>query len=87
MARAALEAEFLLAAHSPEFAVFALPDQARAVAENPVGETRCQRLAKLFSVSPQGAAQSVGQGSAGSTGHQEQQQCRGVAEGGAEALE
>ena len=82
MARAAaLEAEFLLAARSPEFAVFALPDQARAVAENPEGETRCQRLAKLFSASPQGVVQSVGQGSAGSTGHRHQH----VADGGAEA--
>ena len=55
-ARAALEAEFpnFLVLHS--FAVFALSDQARAVAEIPVDETHCQRLAKLFSVSPQDLA-------------------------------
>ena len=51
-AKAALEAEFpnFLVLHS--FAVFALSDQARAVAAIPVDETHCQRLAKLFSVSP-----------------------------------
>ena len=53
MAKAAVEAEFPDFLVINSFAVFELSDQAQAVAETPVDETHCQRLAKLFSVSPQ----------------------------------
>jgi hypothetical protein len=53
MAQAAVEAEFPDFLVINSFAVFELSDQAQAVAETPVDETHCQRLAKLFSVSPQ----------------------------------
>lgn len=50
MAKATVQAEFpdFLAINS--FSVFALSDDNRAVAESPVDETHCQRLAQLFSV-------------------------------------
>ena len=53
MAKAALQAEFPDFLVLNSFAIFALSDQAQAVAETPVDETHCQRLAMVFSVSPQ----------------------------------
>ena len=56
LAKTVVDAEFpdFLALNA--FAVFALSDEERAVVEGPVNETHCQRLAKLFSVDPQGLA-------------------------------
>ena len=53
MAKAVVEAEFpdFLAVNA--FAVFALADEERAVAQTGVNPTHCQRLAQLFSVDPQ----------------------------------
>jgi len=53
MAQAVVEAEFpdFLAVNA--FAVFALADEERAVAETGVNPAHCQRLAQLFAVDPQ----------------------------------
>jgi hypothetical protein len=53
MAKAAVEAEFpdFLAVNA--FAVFALADEERPVAQTGVNPAHCQRLAQLFSVDPQ----------------------------------
>ena len=56
MAKAALEAEFPDFLVLNSFAVFALSEQARAVAEAPVDQTHCQRLAKVFMVSAEDLA-------------------------------
>ena len=59
MAKAVVEAEFpdFLAVNA--FAVFALADEDKAVAEVPVSQTHCQRLAKLFSVDAHALASQV----------------------------
>ena len=59
MAKAVVEAEFpdFLAINA--FAVFALADEERAVAETRVNPAHCQRLAQLFSVDPQQLASQI----------------------------
>ena len=56
MAKAVLEAKFINFLVATAFSVFALADEENAVAEVGMNQTRCQRLAKLFSVDAQALA-------------------------------
>ena len=53
MAKAVVDAEFPDLLVVTAFSVFALADENKAVGEVAVGQTHCQRLAKLFSVGAQ----------------------------------
>jgi hypothetical protein len=59
VAKAAVEAEFPDFLVLNSFAVCALSDQERVVAATSADQTHCQRLAKLFSVSPQELARQL----------------------------